>query len=74
MSKGKEWAKEQETGFKNFFLKKIDEIDSNMKSKLTEKKELLKNKEKLQDEIEQNKNNLKWITEFKNDLDDLLKI
>lgn len=73
-SKGEKWAKEQETRFKNFFLKKIDEIDSNMKSKLTEKKELLKNKEKLQDEIEQNKNNLKWITEFKNDLDDLLKI
>ncbi|MBE6424207.1 dynamin family protein [Succinivibrio dextrinosolvens] len=73
-SKAKEWAKEQETGFKNFFYKKIDEIDSNMKSKLAEKKEVLKNKEKLQEEIERNKDNLKWITELKHNLDELLKI
>lgn len=69
-----EWAKGQETKFKQFFLNKLSELDEAIKKKIAEQEAILKDKEKMEKMIAENKNNLVWLDSFRKQLDGILSI
>ena len=68
------WAKEESQTFKAFFIEKFNQLQDAIKLKLAEKLETLSNKERLEEMIKINEENLKWIEEFKKDLDSVLAL
>ena len=65
-------AEKEEEAFKNAFIIKLDEIDSSMKEKIALQQEILSDQEKLKYMIDDNKEKLKWINDFKQSLDSIL--
>lgn len=59
---------------KDFFKKELDKIEDNVKSKIHDKRKLLKDQYALEKELDKNINNLHWIDELKEQLGSLLKI
>lgn len=69
-----EHAKKEERDFKSFFKRQLAKLNEAIENKTAEKQKNLESKENVEKMIEENKKNLKWITDFKNELDSLLAI
>lgn len=67
-----EIAKEEETKLKESFMDSFDELTHKIQRKLEEQKNTLYEKEQFEAMIEQNEKNIKWITDFKQHLNEAL--
>jgi GTPase SAR1 family protein len=70
----KELAKEKEQEFKDFYKKKLVELDAALKRKVAERKKALQSQESVERMIEENERNLAWLNDFKGKLDKLLSV
>ena len=68
------WAKNTESSFKKFFLNKLLELDDAIKAKIEEQEKALADQKHFNEMIEQNKKNLAWLNEFKQELDNILTV
>lgn len=68
------WAKEESQKFKSFFIKKFNQLQEAIQLKVDEQQNTLSNKERLEEMIKINEENLRWIEAFKKDLDSVLAI
>lgn len=68
------WAKNTEISFKKFFLEKLLELDDAIKAKIEEQEKALADQKHFTEMIEQNKKNLSWLNEFKQELDNILTV
>lgn len=69
-----EYATNEENRLLKYFDGQIKEIERKIQEKLDEKKTILSNKEKMEKSIKENEKNLKWIKDFKKQLDDILVV
>lgn len=69
-----EVAREEENKFKTFFKQEFKKLESKIMDKISEKKDYLTDKTKFENEIERNRKNLEWLSNFVQDLDSLLAI
>ena len=67
-------ALRQEMEFKQFFLDEFDKLESKIKEKVKEQENMMKDKEKFEDALAENKKKLAWISEIKNKLENILSI
>lgn len=68
------YALEEENKFKQFFKTQLDKLNEAIKDKLAEQKRNLESKETFEKMIKENERNLKWLSNFKQELDSLLTI
>ena len=69
-----DWAAQQEEAFKQFFLKKLEELDEAIRQKIAAQEAILADKAKTEAMIAENKQHLAWLDAFRAKLDGILSI
>lgn len=67
-------AVNQESKFKEFFIKKLSDFDLMIQNKLKEQKSAFSDKEKFKELIEKNKKNLAWLKKIIEKLDSIIAV
>lgn len=68
------WVRQEEKKFKEHFMSKLDEMNSLMRKKITEKKKAIADKTSLERTIAESKRRLAWLKDFKADLNKVLVV
>jgi len=68
------WAIKAENDLKNFFENQFDKMNKEIQEKSSKEQEIISKKESFEKMIEENEKRLRWIKNFKKDLDSLLAI